>query len=184
MFIDPREVPLNLIKRLAAAVCAATVLIAGSFAVASPAAAADGTKCTGVQSKSFNLPNKSDITVYVYLCFISQSGRAYAQARATWRYNSVPLGSIHKFDRFDIDLRLEHRDTEGGGDTVLTRTTCTHWLGWVNDATWPESYDLACDVSRSYYTAGYWSTDATIIYDIDNDGGGSADWDVTGTPLW
>ena len=43
---------------------------------------------------------------------------------------------------------------------------------------------ISTHADATYYTAGHWSTDAYLTYDIDGEGEGTYTWNLAGTPLW
>ena len=54
---------------------------------------------------------------------------------------------------------------------------------FVNHDYQTDGIEIFCSVpDATYYTVGYWSTDAYLTYDID--GEGSCTWNLAGTPLW
>ncbi|MGC4806077.1 hypothetical protein [Micromonospora sp. DT233] len=172
-----------ILTTLAASLTVAVV----SLVPASPAAADNGQRCNeNVQSKTFALPGKPDVVHHVMLCFRSfDDGKADARSLNYWDFEDLvpPVAGV-RFDAYSIEVTIERRDTETSADQVMSRWTCD-LKAYVNG---PRPANLPNEVCWtpwiSYSWQGHWSADAKITYDINNDGKGSATWNITGTPLW
>ncbi|GGY07613.1 hypothetical protein [Streptomyces minutiscleroticus] len=174
------------VSRSIAASALAAAVAAGGLAVATPAQAAT-TSCK-TSSKSFNLPGKPDVKVSLKICirYTGTSGgyRHYTAwlSKASWDGTSFYTGG-YRFNDFYIKMRAEH------GSTV--RTNCTYGTCEVRSLRSEldtEKGSKTFSSGASGYSNVYvstktkkWTADATVTYDIADDGKGNKTWGLAGT---
>lgn len=131
-------------------------------------------------TKSFNLPNKPDVTITIRLgVWGPVDGRLRHQALVTWDGTLNYVGG-KRFHHFIIDVRSEKY--VNGADKIWGRVQCdiTDGLNSLEhgEAHCPyfSTYDSAVTTSRT------WSTDGDVSYDIADDGNGTFGWGLAGTP--
>jgi hypothetical protein len=135
--------------------------------MASPAQAA--TACR-TNSKKFVIEGKSDVTVKIQLCVTRSGNDRRATAIVQWNAGDK-FGT--PFDGFLIKLRLEH-------DQVAMRTNTLEAAPWINNdnisrkAFWTTTYPSSA--------RGSWTADATVSYNINDDGKGDKTWQLHGSP--
>ena len=90
-----------------------------------------------------------------------------------------------RFTSFKITTRIEERLTKDGEDHVVTKKTCD-MTAVINDH-YAMNYDTAENTcvapSTTYDGELYWSSDATIVYDIAGDDKGAITQELQGTTL-
>ncbi|MDQ0750090.1 hypothetical protein QF034_004321 [Streptomyces africanus] len=90
-----------------------------------------------------------------------------------------------RFTSFKITTRIEERLTKTGEDNVVTKKTCdltamvNDHYAWSSDS--PENTCVA--PSTTYDGELWWSSDATIVYDIEGDAKGAITQELPGTAL-
>lgn len=128
-------------------------------------------KCSAWQSKSFDLPNKPDITVSIAVC-IHKDGN-YRHGYFLYKWPATTLFG-KRFDKFVLKPRLERYDT----DIKLGSCDIT---GVINDSS--RAYAGRCVTPTSNSSAqGGWTGDGSVTYNIDADGLGDRGWSLTGSP--
>ncbi|KUF16273.1 hypothetical protein AT728_18240 [Streptomyces silvensis] len=87
------------------------------------------------------------------------------------------------FVKFMIQTRVERRATPDGRDTVVDSATCDI-TKTLNSAAKPRYPEQCHPAGLVWYDANYWwSTDATVTYDVEGDGKGDITWKLNGSPL-
>ncbi|MGX1567126.1 hypothetical protein [Streptomyces sp. NPDC055506] len=90
-----------------------------------------------------------------------------------------------RFTSFKITTRLESRLGASGTDEIRTKRTCdmtevvNNHYAWSYDS--PENTCVA--PSATYDGELWWSSDATVVYDIEGDGKGAITQELDGTRL-
>ncbi len=148
-----------------------------STSVGSTTAYADAVpaeRCHDPQTKTFNtLGNNTEITVTVCIK-VNSNYEAVAKTTISWHYGEEGYYD-DKFDYLRIITRLE------SFDNMVQYDDCN--LNDNVDASW--SGVTTCTTPASDVTAtNSWSADATVYYDINEDGEGKYTWNLTGSPLW
>lgn len=157
-------------RRLAATLAASTLVVGGMTALGAAPAFAYTEKCTDYQHKEFPTPGY-DVDVWIKLCVSSTlSGYHFANA---YGYYSDGGGAINNFDNFDLQVRVERSDVSKGS------LTCDYTNSLNNNGTGA----FSCGSASTTSTAdGGWTADATVYYNINQDGSGGYSWGLTGTP--
>ncbi|MFD0731575.1 hypothetical protein [Planotetraspora mira] len=127
-------------------------------------------------SKSFNLPGKADQSMTINLCVsrTGPGGRPRATADVKWGSWDTKA-SRKRFNSIKVQLRLERSDVSKG--------SLSHELASSLNAHADGSSPYIYLVDTTSTLRGGWSADATVTYDIADDGKSPATWDVTGSPL-
>ncbi|QCX77886.1 hypothetical protein C9F11_21270 [Streptomyces sp. YIM 121038] len=87
------------------------------------------------------------------------------------------------FSKFKIQTRIEKRATADGRDIVVDSATCD-FAKALNSAAKPRYPEQCHPAAVVDYDANYWwSTDATVTYDVEGDGKGEIAWELNGSPL-
>ncbi|MBO2455716.1 hypothetical protein J4573_52180 [Actinomadura barringtoniae] len=175
-------------KKTKVIAAAASVAFAGGLMAVTPAASAASstTKCHNTDSKNyknFDLPGKTDIVGEGRTCITKYSdGRLTATIRFQWSEATLPaVGSGHKFDKFNINVRLDRRPNGSTSDIALAKRTCDV----TSDVNADWSGETACGISvpDAYNSSFDFSTDGSLTYNIDNDGDGDSTFQLYGSPL-
>ncbi|MEV5877545.1 hypothetical protein AB0L75_25650 [Streptomyces sp. NPDC052101] len=152
--------------------------------LAAPASAAGLTS-----SSTFDVtyPDKRPAqSYYVYNTAELKNGMVTGKSLLSWQIlDDVVVDSSKRFTSFKITSRIEERLTKTGEDHVVTSKTCD-MTKLVNDnATWfrDEPVNNCVPESSLYDGEVFWSTDSTIVYDIEGDGKGPITQQLTGSPL-
>lgn len=151
--------------------CAAGVVAAmGLIGPAATPARAGTTTCTDWQKKEFATSGfDTDVEVRLCVADLTTSHAGYADIKWTDGGDYVK-----KFDRFDLNLRLERHDATQ--DTISCKYAST-----IN---YHESYSDKCDgLYVNNGVDGGWSVDGSVRYDYDADGEGAKTWSLHGTPV-
>ena len=154
-----------------------TAMVAGSLALVGAAtvgvAPANAAEQCNTNSRSLDLPGKPDITLNITLC-VSGSG-SYRQAMAyfSWSGHYGYIGGT-RLNSMWLQIRLERYD-------VVQASDSSYYTSSV-DAQYSGSVSIGAQKTGSL-AAGGWSADATVGYDITDDGLGSTTWQLTGSPL-
>lgn len=174
-------------KSLSAFALAGGVL-AGGIAFASPAAAVGS--CSDSFEHQFNIifpGQKPQTTYYIENCADVTSGKVTASSSVTWNIvDDQVVDNGKRFTSFKITTRVESRADSGADDKIVASKTCD-WTTLFNanysgpgEAT-PAS---VCTVpSVTYNKDLYWSSDSTVVYDIEGDGKGAFTKELYGSPL-
>lgn len=95
------------------------------------------------------------------------------------------IDNSKRFTSFKITTRIEERLTKDTEDHVVTKKTCD-LTKLVNDNySWfaIEPANTCVAPSTTYDGELWWSTDSTIVYDIEGDGKGAFTKELQGSPL-
>ncbi|MGX2996132.1 hypothetical protein JNUCC64_17920 [Streptomyces sp. JNUCC 64] len=166
----------------------APLLVAGSLAAgclllsgpAAPASAA-GVPCSaaGVNGKSLagRGTNRIDVKVCGWRTVVEDLVQGFSDV--DWRVADRDV----TFASFTIRTRIERRATRNGPDTVVD--SGTHDLTReVNASAGPRDPERCHTPGLVTYDPAYWwSSDATVVYDVAGDGAGPVTWELTGSPL-
>jgi len=167
---------------LVALVAAAAAVTSIAFVNAVPAYAKDVVSCNSDRSgdgtpenqKTIFATNGAYVTITIDLCVsrIDKNSQRGGTARSiTWK------GSIaaKRFNSFKLTVRLEHSEKTVKTHTCDMTATLDRYrmnyraysclAGWATNA-----------------GAGHWTTDATVVYDVYNDGKGAYTWQLRGSP--
>ncbi|MFB4262527.1 hypothetical protein [Nonomuraea sp. GTA35] len=156
--------------RLASLALAATAAT-GGLLVASPAQAASWTCDASWQTKSFDLPNKPDVTVRARACVYKDGNTRRARIQFSWDTNTgVSVGK--RFDKFVVQARLERYDA------VFRHMNCDY----TEALNYYVSGSDTCTTGYMTSTAqNGWTSDGTIVYNIDGDGKDDFTWNLHGS---
>ncbi|MET7379888.1 hypothetical protein ABZT08_13890 [Streptomyces sp. NPDC005526] len=166
-------------KTLITAVCLAA---AGTLALTGQASAA-----TNTGDFTITFPDKRPATAY-YVANEAKlaSGNITAESHVSWQILDDQVVDLSKrFTSFKINTRLESRPGKDNPDAVEATKTCD-LTKLVNDHyTWfldePAS---TCTVPSTLYDGDlWWSSDSTVVYDIEGDGKGPITKQLLGSPL-
>jgi len=130
-----------------------------------------------------NLPNKTDLNIYMPPCIHRSGNKLYASVKVAWGEATLPIfGSGHKFDGFKVFIGLERRPNGSSSDVIIEMRECD--IKDEVNAVWSGDFTCKTPISNSYNSAYDYSADGWIQYDIDNDG---ESWKpiqyLTGSPL-
>ncbi|WP_125804071.1 hypothetical protein [Actinoplanes sp. ATCC 53533] len=155
------------------ALATATMIVTGGVLVGAAPAYAD-TSCTPKQKKSFATPGyNTDLEVQV--CVANSGPHRSAHIQVGWQDGgSSSTDGDRKFDKLVLHYRLERndRDYATGSCSIAGRVNTNRSGAWVCGTT---------EVTSSL--TGGWSGDGYVQYDLDRDGEGSSNWQLTGSPL-
>ncbi|MFI6486988.1 hypothetical protein [Streptomyces sp. NPDC050564] len=162
--------------------------LAGGIAFASPAAAVSS--CSDAFAHQFNIVfpgQKPETTYYIENCADVTSGKMTASSNVTWNIvDDQVIDNSKRFTSFKITTRVESRTDSGGSDTIVASKTCDWTALFNNDYSGPGEPGPAstCTVpSVTYNKDLYWSSDSTVVYDIEGDGKGAITKELYGSPL-
>ncbi|MET7476694.1 hypothetical protein ABZT17_20285 [Streptomyces sp. NPDC005648] len=163
---------------LGAAALAATVLLAA------PALAAT---TTGHSQFDVYFPGQKPATSYYVDNIATQKdGTIAGRSRLSWQIlDDQAIDLSKRFTSFKITSRIEERLTKDGTDNVYSSKTCD-LTKLVNDNyTWfqDEPVNNCAAPSALYDGEVFWSSDSTIVYDIEGDGKGAITQELQGSPL-
>ncbi|MFC5144550.1 hypothetical protein [Streptomyces aureoversilis] len=160
----------------AGAVAAGSVLLSGT----TPAQAAP-VPCTGkeenVQVFAGSNVNRVDVKLCGWRTVDEDTVQGFSEI--DWLIEDPDI----TFSKFKIQTRVEKRAAADGKDTVVDSATCdiTKALNSAAEPRYPEQCHPAAVV---WYDPKYWwSTDATVTYDVEGDGKGDITWELSGSPL-
>ncbi|ATW47671.1 hypothetical protein CGZ69_06665 [Streptomyces peucetius subsp. caesius ATCC 27952] len=157
--------------KFAATTAVATGALVGVLAVPAPASAAAATKCTNTQHKEVDTVGP-DLDMYIELCVSRDASNRY-RARAMVKWSDGGGGACCGMEKVLVEVRLERRD-------ALQRRTTGNLqasMSGFSSGTIP--------VETSTYTsssAGGWTADGKVTYNIQSDGAGDKTWDLGGSP--
>ncbi|NUK00565.1 hypothetical protein HRW18_13280 [Streptomyces lunaelactis] len=146
-----------------------TLALAPVLGGATPASAAViASNCANYQQKTF--PTSGwNTTVSIEVCVQKDSTGVYrARALVHW----VDGGS-GKFNNFDLHLRLEKYD-------VVQKGAVCDFTGEINGQSRGDGFP--CETVWGPGVAGQMTGDATVLYDLKDDGVGEFRWDLGGSP--
>lgn len=176
-------------KTLAAAALAASVL-AGGIVFAAPASAVGS--CSDSFKDQFDVINpgdKPDQTYYIENCADVTNGKVTGHSATSWQMldlQAIDLGK--RFTSFKVTTRLEARSgpTAPDVDKVITSKTCdlTELVNKHYEYGATDRGASTCAAPAATYDKNlWWSTDSTVVYDIEGDGKGPITRQLTGSPL-
>jgi len=145
-------------------------LVTAAGAVVAFGAPAQAAPTCKTSAKDFALPGTADEKVTVKLCIAKISGGHKATATVTAYSWDSSQYEDPRFDDFGITLRVERKN--------VVKESRKFPLPWVSHPNQTRTYTLH-DYGGS---AGGWSADATVRWDINNDGKGGGNWGLAGTP--
>jgi hypothetical protein len=146
------------------------------FAVAASLLVTTGTasaasKCI-TNSDTFSTPGR-DTNVDVILCVVVESRQVWADAWVEFDGPMLPEFA-DRFEVFEFNLRLEY-------DDVVEASWPCRAVDYINDH--PEGTYYCFETAHLTKNGGpYWTADATVRYNINNDGRGDQLWPLAGTP--
>ncbi|GCB48603.1 hypothetical protein [Streptomyces sp. NL15-2K] len=163
----------------------ATGLVSSAAALglllASPAAAA-----TGKSQFDVVLPGQKPQTTYYVENVGALSGTMTGKSAVYWQIvGDQVIDGSKRFTSFKITTRIEERLTKTTEDHVVTKKTCD-LTEMVNDHYSWSADDPAntCVAPPTIYDGElWWSSDSTIVYDIEGDGKGLITQELQGSPL-
>ena len=117
---------------------------------------------------------------------VTSSGNMTGKSVVYWQLgvNQVIDGS-KRFTSFKITTRVEARLGKDGDDEVITKKTCD-MTEVINDhyQYFYDSPENTCVAPPTTYDGElWWSSDATVVYDIEGDGKGAITQELAGTTL-
>jgi len=164
-----------------------TTAMGGAAALALVALAA-GPASAGTAHSTFDVifPGQKPQTSYYVDNTATLSGRLTGNSVMSWNIiDDQVVDNSKRFTSFKITTRIEERLTKTSEDHVITSKTCD-LTKLVNDNyTWfqVEPANTCVAPSTTYDGEVYWSTDSTIVFDIEGDGKGAITKDLQGSPL-
>ncbi|MFJ8085225.1 hypothetical protein ACIQ6Y_31965 [Streptomyces sp. NPDC096205] len=170
-------------KMLTSAGLVSSALTVGMM-LASPAAAATG-------SSQFDVvfPGQKPQTTYQVEnvgAFNITKGTMTGKSVVYWRIlDAQVVDGSKRFTSFKITTRIEERLTQTSEDHVVTSRTCdltaivNDYYSWSADG--PANTCIA--PSTLYDGELWWSSDSTIVYDIEGDANGPITQQLNGSPL-
>ncbi|MEU0688357.1 hypothetical protein [Streptomyces uncialis] len=163
---------------VASSLTVGVLLAAAAPASAGPAAV----PCTaaGANVKTFQGVgvNQVDVELCGWRTVVEDLVQGFADV--DWRLDASTI----TFASFRIETRIEKRSGVTGPDTVVTTGTCDMTAAINATATPPVVPERCHTVDLvSYDPSFWWSTDATVTYDIAGDGIGPSTWQLNGSPL-
>lgn len=162
--------------------------LAGGIAFASPAAAVSS--CSDDFAHQFNIifpGQKPETTYYIPNCADVTSGKVTASSTVRWQIvDDQVIDNSKRFTSFKITTRVESHADSGGSDTIVTTKTCDLTALLNADYSGPAEDGPAnrCVAPTATYDKNlWWSSDATLVYDIEGDGKGAITKELYGSPL-
>ncbi|MDF3300082.1 hypothetical protein [Streptomyces tropicalis] len=115
-----------------------------------------------------------------------KGGAISAKSMTYWQIlDDQVIDTSKRFTSFKITTRLEERLTKTSEDHVVTSKTCD-LTNLVNDNyTWlqDEPANNCVAPSSTYDGEVWWSSDSTVVYDVEGDGRGPITQQLMGSPL-
>ncbi|ANW22460.1 hypothetical protein [Streptomyces clavuligerus] len=180
---------------------ATLALLTSGIAFAAPASATTATatpaparawpeqcKSDGVNSRQVDLPGTRPttwITGKNCVQLHQPQAPAWVSGRTAidWDTMEEPITDRSKrFTSFKVTTRLESRPSQTGTDTVQSSRTCDFTANLNADFSGMNLYCYALPVDNPVDTILWWSTDATIVYDLEGDTQGPITWELEGSP--
>ncbi|GAA3822904.1 hypothetical protein GCM10022403_065470 [Streptomyces coacervatus] len=159
--------------------CAAALALVALAAAPAAAATADA-------QFEVVFPGNKPQTLYSVQNTATLSGNMTGKSVVNWQIlDDQVVDNSKRFTSFKITTRIEERLTKTAEDHVVTSKTCD-LTKLVNDNyTWFQVEPVnTCVAPPTVYDGElWWSTDSTIVYDIEGDGRGAATKDLQGAPL-
>ncbi|MEU1279829.1 hypothetical protein [Streptomyces sp. NPDC005805] len=162
---------MNLRRKAVATTVAASAALVGVMAAPTPVAAAAATKCSKTQHKEVDTVGPN-LDMYIELCVVRDSSNRY-HARATVKWADGGGGACCGMEKVLVEVRLERRD-------VVQRKATGNL-----QASMSGSASGTIPIRTSTYTsssAGGWTADGKVTYNIQSDGAGDKVWDLGGSP--
>ncbi|MEU7059795.1 hypothetical protein [Streptomyces sp. NPDC046197] len=165
--------------------------VAGGAAAAALVALAAAPASAASSDSQFDVtfPDKRPQTQYYVqnsASLNSQTGKVTGKSVMSWQIlDDQVIDNSKRYTSFKITTRIEERLTKTSEDHVVTTKTCD-LTKLVNDNyTWFQQEDVNTCVAPSTLYDGevWWSTDSTVVYDIEGDGKGPVTKELTGSPL-
>ncbi|GAB2575069.1 hypothetical protein GCM10027168_04990 [Streptomyces capparidis] len=167
------------------AVSAAAVALLGTPAQgAVTAPAAESCATAAGNTTVLDLPGaKPDTLIGTDVCSVVSGGRIRAEVTVRWQIvDDQVIDRSTRFTSFRVTSRLEHRGEPAGADTVAATAVCD--LTEQLNAAYANSVGVTCSSPAAAFDADlWWSGDATVVYDLADDGKGPITWQLTGSPL-
>ncbi|GAA2762664.1 hypothetical protein GCM10010103_17050 [Streptomyces paradoxus] len=167
--------------------CLSTAVAGGAAALALVALAA-APAAAGTADSDFDVvfPGDKPQTTYYVENTATLSSSLTGKSVMRWQIiDDQVVDNSKRFTSFKITTRIEERLTKTGEDHVHTSKTCD-LTKLVNDNySWfrTEPANTCVAPSAVYDGELWWSTDATIVYDIEGDGKGAITQELLGSPL-
>jgi len=162
--------------------------LVGGIAFASPAAAVSS--CSDQFEHQFYIvfPGQKPATYYyIANCVDVTSGKVTASSNVSWQIvDDQVIDNSKRFTSFKITTRVESRSDSGASDAIVASKTCDWTALFNDDYSGPAEPGPAttCKVpSVTYNKELYWSSDSTIVYDIEGDAKGAITKQLVGSPL-
>ncbi|MFI6403265.1 hypothetical protein [Streptomyces sp. NPDC050548] len=114
------------------------------------------------------------------------NGRITAKSVVSWEIlEDQVIDNGKRFSSFKITARLESRPGKDNPDAVETSRTCDLTQLVDDHYTWllNEPVNTCTAPSTIYDGEVFWSSDSTIVYDIEGDGKGPVTQELLGSPL-
>lgn len=164
-----------------------TGFAAGAAALALVAvAAAPASAASATSQFELAFPGNKPQTLYSVENTGTHSGQMTGKSVVWWQIMVDQVEDNSKrFTSFKITTRIEERLTKTTEDHVVTQKTCD-LTKLVNDNySWflIEPVNTCVAPSTTYDGELWWSTDSTIVYDIEGDGKGAITKELQGSPL-
>ncbi|MFJ7073181.1 hypothetical protein [Streptomyces sp. NPDC098781] len=168
-------------KAVSTALATGTAALALLALTAAPASAASATS-----SFELTFPGNKPHSLYNVENTATHSGQMTGKSVVWWQIMVDQVEDNSKrFTSFKITTRIEERLTKTTEDHVVTSKTCD-LTKLVNDNySWfaIEPANTCVAPSTTYDGELWWSTDSTIVYDIEGDGKGAFTKELQGSPL-
>ncbi|GGP00751.1 hypothetical protein [Wenjunlia tyrosinilytica] len=167
-----------------AAAAVATAALASVLMGAHPAGAAQQTCSPAPNTRSIDLPGRKPTTlVGADVCARLDGDELRSDITLHWQIEEDQVeDNSTRFDSFKIISRLERRSAPSGSDSVVTVTPCDFTTDLNKE--YANSVGVTCSTSEEKFNPAYWwSSDATVVYDIKGDGKGPITWELTGSGL-
>ncbi|MFJ8744699.1 hypothetical protein ACIRL2_35650 [Embleya sp. NPDC127516] len=122
-------------------------------------------------TRRFDIPWASDVSVTIQLCVNGTASSRRAVATVTWDRGDANGAS--PFEKFDVFVRLERNDVSKStrhGDIDFK----------INGSDWGATAIASGAVVPQ--PRGGWTADGVVYYNINNDGEGQKTWSLTGSP--
>lgn len=162
--------------------------VAGGAAALALVALATAPASAATSDSQFDVifPGQKPQTTYYVQNTATVSGSMTGKSVMSWQIvDDQVVDNSKRFTSFKITTRIEERLTKTSEDHVVTSKTCD-LTKLVNDNyTWfqVEPANTCVAPPTTYDGEVYWSTDSTIVFDIEGDGKGAITKELQGSPL-
>lgn len=158
-------------------------LAAAGLLFAAPAQAQNTQRCHQGAPKVIKLPRQADIRVTEQTCVIrfpvgTDRTKYKAWVYTTWRPAGGGVVRPKLFEDYNVQARLELN--QRGADRVLGRRTCK--IASIINRRASGTHTCQTNVEGNFGTAGGFTGDGTVVYDVDGDGKGNRSWPLHGSP--